>query len=52
MGMYNQYGQQPGMMPSGVGMFPMQTAVPHMNAPIASQDPFGPVPGSQVRLTG
>ena len=45
MGMYPQaqYGNQPGMMQTG--MYPMQN---QMNAPMTTQDPFGPVPSSQV----
>ena len=48
MGVYQQYGAQPGMMQSGPGMMPMQNQMNRMNAPFANQDPFGPVPGNQV----
>jgi len=50
LGMYQQYGAQPTMMQSGPGMMPMQGQVNRFNAPFANQDPFGPVPGSQVRF--
>ena len=49
MGMQPQYGNQAGVAQPGNGVFPMATPYNQMNAPIGVQDPFGPVPGTQVR---
>lgn len=50
MGMQPQYGNQAGVAQPGNGVFPMATPYNQMNAPIGVQDPFGPVPGTQVRF--
>ncbi len=48
MRMYPQYGNQPGGVPAANNMLPTQNAFNSMG--MQSQDPFGPVPGTQVSL--
>ncbi len=44
--MQAQFGNNPAMMQAGMNSFQMQTSYNQMS--MQSQDPFGPVPGTQV----